>query len=114
MIETMFIADSSPYAEDCVQVGIEDYDKKASYEAVLFLEQIIDHYGEEPGLSTLKVASNHHDFGNYFSIDYVYDNGSKIQIDYGSDIEADVKDVLEYWDSKRKNKILRGALEINV
>jgi len=107
MIETMFVADSSPHGEKCVMVGSESYLNNATIEAELFIEQIIKHYGQEPGLSALKVSLNSHDFGTYVSIDYIYNTESDAQIEYGLSVCDDVKDVLEFWDNSIKSKLNR-------
>ncbi len=100
MIESMYIADTSPYAEDCVYLGEDNYLPRAKEEANRFLSQIRKHYGQEPGNSYLKIQQNPHDFGTYLSIEFYYDAEDEREVEYGFDIEGDVKGVLETWDKE--------------
>lgn len=99
MITTMYIGDTTPCAEPCVQIGEDDYVPRATKEARRFIAQIRKNYGEEPGLSVLEIKRNHHDHGVYISVEYRYDDESNTHTQYGLDIEGDVKGVLEHWDN---------------
>jgi len=100
MLNSMYIADTSPYGEDCVCVGEDDYYSRAKAECNRFLAQIRKHYGQEPGKSYLEIKKNRHDFGTYLSIEFYYDTDSIEEGTYGFDVEGDVKDVLESWDKE--------------
>lgn len=100
MFNSMYIADTSPYGESCVCVGEDDYLPRARSEANRFLSQIRKHYGQEPGNSYLKIQQNPHDFGTYLSIEFYYDSEDEREVEYGFDIEGDVKGVLETWDKE--------------
>ena len=100
MLNSMYIADTSPYAEDCVYLGEDDYLPRAKKEANRFLAQIRKHYGNEPGSSYLDIKKNPHDFGTYLSIEFYYEADNEEEVDYGFDIEGDVKNVLETWDKE--------------
>ena len=100
MLNSMYIADTSPYGEDCVYVGMDNYLPRANNEAARFLAQIRKHYGDEPGNSELKIKHNPHDFGTYLSIEFYYEADNEEEVDYGFDIEGDVKGVLETWDKE--------------
>ena len=100
MLNSMYIADTSPYGEDCVYVGMDNYLPRANNEAARFLAQIRKHYGDEPGNSELKIKHNPHDFGTYLSIEFYYEADNEEEVDYGFDIEGDVKNALETWDKE--------------
>ena len=100
MLNSMYIADTSPYGEDCVYLGEDDYLPRAKKEANRFLAQIRKHYGNEPGSSYLDIKKNPHDFGTYLSIEFYYEADNEEEVDYGFDIEGDVKNVLETWDKE--------------
>ena len=100
MLNSMYIADTSPYGEDCVCVGEDDYLPRAKKEANRFLAQIRKHYGQEPGSSYLDIKKNPHDFGTYLSIEFYYEADNEEEVDYGFDIEGDLKGVLETWDKE--------------
>ena len=100
MLNSMYIADTSPYAEDCVYLGEDNYLSRAKNEASRFLAQIRKHYGNEPGSSYLDIKKNPHDFGTYLSIEFYYEADNEEEVDYGFDIEGDVKNVLETWDKE--------------
>ena len=100
MLTSMYIADTSPYGEDCVCVGEDDYYPRAKKEANRFLAQMRKHYGVEPGNSYLEIKKNPHDFGTYLSIEFHYNPDNEEEVDYGFDIEGDLKGVLETWDKE--------------
>ena len=100
MLNSMYIGDTSPYGEDCVYMGMDNYLPRATKEAARFLAQIRKHYGYEPGNSELKIKHNPHDFGTYLSIEFYYDTEDLVEADYGFNVEGDVKNVLETWDKE--------------
>jgi hypothetical protein len=100
MLNSMYIADTSPYGEDCVCVGEDDYLSRAKEECTRFLAQIRKHYGKEPGGSYLDIKKNAHDFGYYLSVEFYYDTDSVEEGTYGFDVEGDVNDALEFWDKE--------------
>ena len=100
MLNSMYIGDTSPYGEDCVYMGMDNYLPRATKEAARFLAQIRKHYGEEPGNSEMKIKYNPHDFGTYLSIEFYYEADNEEEVDYGFDIEGDAKHVLETWDKE--------------
>ena len=100
MLNSMYIGDTTPYGEDCVCVGEDDYLRRAKAECNRFLAQIRKHYGQEPGNSYLDIKKNPHDFGTYLSIEFYYEADNEEEVDYGFDIEGDLKGVLETWDKE--------------
>ena len=66
---------STPYGEDCAQVGSTEYDyaTRARAECKAFMQQIAKHY-PEPDNGYLKIKANPHDFGTYHELVIVYDD----------------------------------------
>ena len=48
----------------------------------------------------MDLKKNPHDFGTYLSIEFYYEADNEEEVDYGFDIEGDVKNVLETWDKE--------------
>jgi len=100
MLDSIYIADTSPYGEDCVCIGEDDYIRRAKEEGNRFIAQIRKHYGKEPGNSYLDLKKNPHDFGTYISIEFYFDTENSEEVDYSLNVEGDVMNVLETWDKE--------------
>lgn len=66
----------APGDEDCVQVGAEDYDRRARAECNRYIEEIRAVVGAEPEGARLAVKSNPHDFGAYLSVVCYYEDSN--------------------------------------
>lgn len=65
----------TPHAEDCFQVGQEDYWKLAA-ETGIYKKQLIRNYPIQDSMKTkfyLKIQKNYHEFGSYPSLVLVFD-----------------------------------------
>ena len=67
----------TPYAEDCVQVGEENYAKRAKEECRRFLELIRKKLGPEPEGAQLRIKGFPHDFGTYYEVVCEYDESEE-------------------------------------
>ena len=86
---------STPYNEDCAQLGITDrYSKMARLECEAFISQLKRLYGYPPEGVYFKITSNAHDFGNYLDVTVVFDEEVEEQSDYAYNCEAG----LDNWD----------------
>ena len=101
-MNSMYLSDTTPFEETGIQMDMPDFDVKAITEGKLFIQQIIDHYGNPPYGGELKVKANDHDFGVYYSIEYYWDDTNPKAFDYGLDVEGDTLGVLSYWDEDKK------------
>ena len=97
MRESMYIGEG-PWDEDCPQLGSDSYAQDARLHLERFIDQIRRHYGSEPAGGRLVIQSNPHDFGVYYSVEYVWMNDDAA--DYGFAIERDALGVLQYWDKE--------------
>ena len=80
----------TPYAEDCVQVGEENYAKRAKEECRRFLKLIRKKLGPEPEGAQLKIRGFPHDFGTYYEVACEYNDFEFPQsIDYAYACESD-------------------------
>ncbi len=73
MRDYLVIGDS-PAAEDCVQLGSNDYDTRAREECKQFRELLRTKFGPEPMGARLAIKSFPHDFGNYLEVVCFYDD----------------------------------------
>ena len=114
MYDSIYIGATSPFGESCVNIGCDDYATLAKAEGNLFIEQIVNHYGEEPGSGHFVLEKNMHDFGMYLSVEYRYRDDDEEAMEYGFNVEGDVPNVLECWDKDKKsaaNNIIKGATQ---
>jgi hypothetical protein len=88
---------SSPAAEDCVQVGTEDYSILAREECKRFIEFIRKHKGPEPENARLAIKGNPHDFGTYYEVVCYFDDEDEKAVEYAFACESDLP---ETWDAE--------------
>lgn len=71
---------SSPYGEDCAQLGTEGYEIRARAECEALIAQLKRHYkASHSGRALpcrLVVASNPHDFGTYHDVRAIFEEDS--------------------------------------
>ena len=67
-MRSYFCIGSSPYEEDCAQVGEPGYRRKAIAECYRFMQLIRDTIGQEPEGAELRIKAFEHDFGLYFEV----------------------------------------------
>ena len=110
MKDSMYLSCTTPFEETGIQMDMPDFDVKAITEGKLFIQQIIDHYGNPPDGGELKVKANDHDFGVYYSIEYYWDDTDPEAFEYGLNVEGDILDVLSYWDKDKKD-LAKGIVD---
>lgn len=86
----------SPAAEDCVQLGTEDYAVLAREECNRFIAFIRKHKGQEPDGARLAIKSNAHDFGMYYEVVCYFDDEEEQAVEYAFGCESDLP---ETWDA---------------
>jgi hypothetical protein len=96
---------SSPYDEDCAQVGSPDYYERVKKECRVYLNQLRRQYGEEPEGAKLSIKSFNHDFGSYYEVICYYKENNRISEKYAYTLE----DGCAKWD-KEALKELKGIL----
>lgn len=79
---------SSPCAEDCVQVGAENYKSLATAECQRFIDLIREKLGPETGSAKLGIKSFPHDFGSYLEVVCWYDEEDEIGAGYAFNVES--------------------------
>jgi len=95
----MYIGEG-PWGEDTPQLGSDGYVRKARAHLERFIDQIRRHYGSEPEGGRFRIESNAHDFGTYYTVEYVWDDRFGEADAYGYAVEGDELKVLEYWDKE--------------
>ncbi|MFN6965191.1 MAG: hypothetical protein ACK4S4_15705 [Pyrinomonadaceae bacterium] len=86
----------SPTAEDCAQVGSDDYYERARRECRVFIDQLRRQFGDEPCSASLSVRSYPHDFGTYYEVVCYFDDDDDEAVEYAYKLESETP---EHWDA---------------
>ena len=86
---------SVPAAEECAQVGADDYQRLSRIECEVFGDQIRRHY-PVPEKGAIRSKSFQHDFGSYREVCCYYSDEESREWAY--EVECDPKGVLGSWD----------------
>lgn len=93
---------SAPAAEECAQVGSEDYYPRARRECTAFINQIKRQLGAEPGSALLSVKAFQHDFGTYHEVVCWYAEYDEEAYRYALRCESEMP---EYWDEEARKEL---------
>ena len=114
MTETVEIG-STPSAEDCAQVGAENYDVHSRAECYAYLDQLYRflrskgyNTNELPGNFRLVVKSNAHDFGSYREVVAKFDEDSEEACNIAYMLESEGP---EHWDDEAKAIVSKFFVE---
>ena len=91
-----------PWAEECAQVGTEDYQQRSRLECEAFRNQIRRVAGLEPAGAVLVIKSFPHDFGSYLEVCCKYNDQSEVAQDYAFNCEGNR--ALERWDEQARRE----------
>lgn len=78
----------SPAMEDAVQLGAPDYQRDARTQSRAFIEAIRKVCGREPEGARLRITSNSHEFGTYYSVAVKFDAENEAAVEYAMKVEA--------------------------
>jgi len=81
---------SSPYDEDCAQVGTPDYYERTKIELNALKNQMLRVLGEPPALTSLSIKAFPHDFGTYHELVCNYDDDDDASTEYAFRCEAEL------------------------
>lgn len=107
MRETIEIG-STPYGEECAQVGTDEYIERGRLECQVFAKQLLRAYRAAhrdtilPYGCALKLKSNAHDFGNYYEVVVNFDSSDKDATEAAYWFEANSP---EFWDDTAKAEL---------
>ena len=93
---------STPSAEDCAQLGDENYQNNAVRECKVFIDQLRRISGNEPIGAKLKLKWQDHDFGRYVEVVCEYDVDSQEATDYAYKCEQNAP---ENWDEIARKEL---------
>ena len=93
---------SSPYSEDCAQVGSDNYSERARKELVAYKNQLVRMFGEPPEGARLFIKSNPHDFGTYHELACKYNEDNEEAAHYAYKLEGEGP---EFWDAEAKREL---------
>jgi hypothetical protein len=84
--------DPVPYGESCQQVGTSAYDDdKARGECRRLIAGLRHYFGDpEDANAVLRIASNPHDFGCYYSVRVYYTDEDEASVDYAYLLEGNM------------------------
>lgn len=92
---------TTPYDEDCVQVGSFDYAAKAVEEAKKFVALLRELFGDEQERGCLyKIKSFPHDFGSYYEVVIGYYEDSSLPAEFAYFVESNIP---ARWDAKKED-----------
>lgn len=99
--------EATPTKEDCQQLG-ENYDQVlAKLEAKTLIQQLKRQFPEQPDGAYYRIHSNPHYFGNYYSVQLVYDDEDENHYSFINKLEENFP---EFWDEQAKIDLnLQGA-----
>jgi hypothetical protein len=87
---------ASPHAEDCAQVGQENYRKQAMKELRAFKNQLERLFPNPPTGCYLTIKSFPHDFGTYYEVVCYFDDDIEESRHYAYNMENNTP---ENWDA---------------
>ncbi|MDB9427178.1 hypothetical protein PN437_20150 [Microcystis aeruginosa CS-564/01] len=93
----------TPINEDCVQIGVSNYSRKATKEASIFVDQLRRQFGPEPIGTSLSIKWFSHDFGAYVSVVCYYDQDSEESVNYAFSCEGLA---WEKWDDQSRLELV--------
>src|ERR1035437_144310 len=80
---------TTPYAEECAQVGAENYLERTLIEFEVFKKQLIRQFGVPPLGADIKLKSFSHDFGTYHELVIWHDEPIEIdEVEEGEEPES--------------------------
>jgi len=85
---------STPFGEDCIQVGNSDYQGAMKAECRRFLELIEKVCGPPPEGASLAVKGFSHDFGSYYEVVCYFDDENQEAAEYAYWVESNAP---EFW-----------------
>lgn len=98
---------SSPYEEDCAQVGSENYRARALLEYRAYISQLRREFGPEPAGARLRIKANAHDFGTYHEVVCDFDDTLAGSVDYAYRLESDGP---ARWDNEALAELKKGGV----
>lgn len=92
---------STPNAEDCAQVGKDNYSEQARKEGKAYINQLKRQFGEVPS-AMFKLKGFPHDFGTYYEVCVVFSDGDEEAADFAYKVEVECPD---YWDEEARKEL---------
>src|SRR5436190_21898951 len=103
MREFVDLGVTTPYLEDCAQVGSREYDyyERARREARAYIAQLRRVFGDEPDGARFSVKSHEHDFGTYLTVVCNFEPSIPAAADYAFRCE---NQPLDLWDEQARSE----------
>ena len=93
---------SSPNAEECQQVGSDDYNQLGFDECEIYARQLQRQFPNMPAGCFFKVKANSHDFGTYYEVAIFFDDDDEDAVNYAYNIENNPP---EFWDPEALDEL---------
>jgi len=91
-----------PYAENCSQLGSENFVYKSTIECEAYINQLKRMFPSPQKDNYFKIKWNNHDFGMYPEVIVYYDNEDSDSADFALNAERNGP---EFWDEEAKKEI---------
>ena len=92
-----FSLGTTPHNEPCIQMGDSNYRRNSRLECLALISQFRRERGPEPAGSGFKIASNTHDFGNYFDVEIEFEGDNEEAVEFALMVESEIP---EKWDEQ--------------
>ena len=93
---------STPSAEECAQVGTNDYHELTKMEIRAYANQIKRMFPNMPQGVSLKIQKNPHDFGTYHELAIKFESDNEEASNFAYDIENNTP---ENWDEQARQEL---------
>jgi hypothetical protein len=103
----------TPIAEDCAQVGSDNYYQQSKIETTVFKQQLyrmLEAEFDEVKVTLLTVG-HPHDFGTYKDVEISYNENDEASCDQAFWLESNLP---EYWDEEAKQMLKELNYEVKV
>ena len=101
MLDHMFYLGPSPYEEDCIAVGENDYARRARLECQIYISQLKRMFKNIPQGVRFLILANDHDFGIYYEVVIQYNPNDATSIDFSLNVEENLPAT---WDELAKEE----------
>jgi hypothetical protein len=92
-----------PCNEECVQVGTEDYMRRAKIECRAFVNQLERQFPDTPSGVYFRITHNPHEFGTYLDVEVRFNDDDSEATAFAIKVENEAP---EDWDEIAKKEIM--------
>jgi hypothetical protein len=101
---------TTPYGENCAQLGSDDYLARTKAEIKAFCNQLIRTFGPPPPGAFFRAKANAHDFGTYHELAVYFNDEDEEAVDYAFKCEGEGP---EYWDEEARKELAEAGFPVS-